>query len=203
VKLPGGSQRRRAGTDHERNGERDEEESAAGAPVVRSEGVESSRAGTGRCLPRRLRQASEAARNWRSSSVDIVHLVVGAQLFERTGKPGVDRTGGDSEELGDRGRCVAEPVAQDDNNAPLQGKSRYRVEQLVIAGRDVMPLEPSELGVTANEPPLGPKQVEAAVDDDPVKPGTEGPALVEARQRPEPRARTRPGRRRPRARVVP
>ena len=37
-----------------------------------------------------------AARSCCSSSVDIVHLVIGAQLFERAGKPGVDRAGGDA-----------------------------------------------------------------------------------------------------------
>src|SRR5256885_16483914 len=46
-----------------------------------------------------------------------------------------------------------------------------------------MPLGPPELFVAGDEPPLRPKQIEAAVDDDPVQPGTEGATLVEARQR--------------------
>jgi len=43
-------------------------------------------------------------------------------------------------------------------------------------------LEPRELRVTGDKPPLRPEKVEAAVDHDPVEPGAKGPALVEARQ---------------------
>ena len=46
-----------------------------------------------------------------SKQIRELENYLGAQLFERTGKPGVDRAGGDAEELGDRGRCVAEAVA--------------------------------------------------------------------------------------------
>src|SRR5205085_10709233 len=75
------------------------------------------------------------ARSCRSSSVDIVHLVVGAQLFERARKPGVGRPGRDVEQVGDRGRGVAEPVAQHDDDATCEREPGYRAEECSIAGR--------------------------------------------------------------------
>src|SRR5689334_4067985 len=128
---------------------------------------------------------SNPARSCCSSSVDIVHLIVGSKLLERAGQPGVDRAGGDSEQLADGGRGVAEPVAQDDSDAALQRQPRNGFQQLPVSVSDVVRLEPLELGVAADKPTLCAQEVEAAVDDDPVQPGTEGPPLVETRQRSE------------------
>src|SRR4051794_19788951 len=122
------------------------------------------------------------ARKCRSSSADIVHLVLGTQFLESAGKPGVDGAGRDPEQLPDRGRGVAEPVAQDDDHPSLQREAGDRVEQLPVAARNVVPLQALELGFAADQAPLGSEQVEAAIDDDPVQPRPEGAALVEAPQ---------------------
>src|SRR4051794_41139214 len=123
------------------------------------------------------------ARNRCSSSADIVHLVIRPELLERACQAGVHGPGRDSEQLADRGRRVAEPVAQDDDDPALQREPGDRVEQLLVAAGDVVPFEALELGVAADEAPLGPEQVKATVDDDPMEPRPKRAALVEAAQR--------------------
>src|SRR3954470_20384617 len=124
-------------------------------------------------------------RKCRSSSADIGHLIPGTQFFESAGKPGVDGAGRDPEQLPDCGRGVAEPVAQDDHHPSLQREAGYRVEQLAVAARNVVPLQALELGFAADQAALGSEQVETAIDDDPVQPRPKGAALVETPQRRE------------------
>src|SRR5919198_324406 len=128
---------------------------------------------------------ANASRSRCSSSADIVHLVAGPQLLQRAGESRVDGPRGDAEQLADRGRRIAEPVAQHDHHATLKRKAGDRIEKLVILAGHVVPFEPRELGFAGDQAALGPEEVETPVDDDPVQPGPEGPAFVEAGQRGE------------------
>ena len=70
--------------------------------------------------PRGLGKRSNASLSCCSSSVASVHLVVGSQLLERAGKPGIDGSDRNAEHVGDPGRREAEPIAKDDNDSALQ-----------------------------------------------------------------------------------
>src|SRR5581483_1397050 len=114
------------------------------------------------------------------SSADIALLVLDPQLLERARQARVHRADGHVERLGDRRRRQPEPVAEDDDDAPLKRQRRDRLEQRPVPRGDVRPrFAPLDL---ADQPPLSPEQVEGAIDDDPVQPRRERPPLVEAGQ---------------------
>ena len=120
-----------------------------------------------------------------------------AQLLERAREAGVDGPHREIERLGDLLRRHPDPVAQDDDNAPLERKLGHRGEQAAVSGRmsgrDVRRVGQLLVGEAA----FGAQQVERAVGDDPVQPRPERATVVEASERGEGPLERRPRRRRP------
>jgi hypothetical protein len=106
-------------------------------------------------------------------------------LLEGPREPRVDRADREIERFGDLLRRHADPVAQDDHDAPLEGQLGNRREKAAVAGRvrraDVRELRQLLVG----EATLRAQDVERPVGDDPVQPRPERPALVEAAERGE------------------
>ena len=102
------------------------------------------------------------------------------QLLERSRKTGVDGSDGEVERVRDLRRRHADPVAQDDNHAPLERERRNRREEAAVSHL-VDRREVGHVGkLLVRKPPLRAQEIERAVGDDPVQPRPERTALVEA-----------------------
>src|SRR5579884_439513 len=121
----------------------------------------------------------------RSSSLDMLDLQRLAQLLEGAREAGVDGSHGEIERARDLLRRHAHPVAQDDDDAPLERQLGHGAEQATVSRR----VGRSKVGhvrqLFVRESPLGAQQVEGPVRHDPVQPGSERAAVVEASQRGE------------------
>src|SRR5690242_20527243 len=131
--------------------------------------------------------SSPSVRSSRSSSSSGISLPFrSAQVLERPGQARVHRAHRQVEQVGDRGRRVAEPVAQDDHDPALRREPGDGGEQLAVLAGPVAPFALDAFHrVGADQAPLAAQQVERAVDHDPVQPWPERPPPVEAAERRE------------------
>ena len=117
----------------------------------------------------------------RSTSLDMLDL----QLLECAREAGVDRPHREIERSGDLLRRHPDPVAEDDDNAPLERQLDDGREQAAVS-RCVSRREVRRVGqLLVGEAAFRPQQVERPVRHDPVQPRPERAPVVEASERGE------------------
>jgi hypothetical protein len=110
----------------------------------------------------------------------IFDLQFVSQVLEPPGESRVDGACSDSEEVTDLGRRQVEPVAKHQDEPAFLGKRAEGIRELLEAfvdGSEAVARRLERFGPA----PLLPERIQGLVDDDPMKPGREGAATVEAR----------------------